>query len=660
MEGSGFLLILMLLSFIVVAVTKPFKYLTSLIILTAGVTVTTIFSFRAFSEGSIEMPIPFLQGNLSFIIDRISAFFILIINLTVYVGILYARGYLKPYYENKNPLSLSIHFFSYLWLWFSMILVVMLRDGIAFLIAWELMALSSFLLVIFEAEDRTIMKTGISYLIQMHAGMFFILVSFLVVEKETGQMSFDALKTYFANHSNIPLFILLFVGFGIKAGFVPLHTWLPQAHPAAPSHVSGVMSGVMIKMGIYGIIRVLMSMQSELLETGLIMLAVSLISGLFGVMMAIMQHDIKRLLAYHSIENIGIIGIGLGLGLIGTATGNPTLGLLGYSGGLLHVANHSLFKSLLFFNAGSVYQSTHTRNIEQLGGLMKKMPYTAGLFLIGSLAICGLPPFNGFISEYLIYIGMFKSLPSADLNNSILLLLTIAGLVLIGGLAVFCFTKAFGITFLGVPRSEKASVAAEVHRSMIVPQIITVIFILIIGLASFVIMNPLFNMVSGAFSIPSTNIVSMPAISSLTKISILGGIFILMTAVIILYRYYHLKNRIVSAGPVWGCGYTAGSHRQQYTSTSYSYNYNHLASPVLHTKKIMDDIREEEIFPGSRTYEQHSDDAFKKVVIDRPVDWFSSILKKIAVMQTGEIRHYILYAFIFMLLILILTIFNII
>ena len=195
---------------------------------------------------------------------------------------------------------------------------------------------------------------------------------------------------------------------------------------------------------------------------------------------------------------------------------------------------------------------------------------------------------------------------------------------------------------------------------MILPQIITVIFILVIGLASFIFMNPLFNMVSEAFSIPSTDIFSMPAISSLTKISILGGIFVLLTAAILLYRYYHLKSRIVSAGPVWGCGYTAGSHRQQYTSTSYSYNYNHLASPVLRTKKIMDDIREEEIFPEVKTYEQHSDDSFKKVLIDKPVDWFSSLLKKIAVMQTGEIRHYILYAFIFMLLILILTIFNII
>ena len=179
--------------------------------------------------------------------------------------------------------------------------------------------------MIFDAEDRTILKTGISYLIQMHVGMFFILIALLLVEKATGQMGFDALGSYFSNHSNLPLFILFFIGFGIKAGFIPLHTWLPEAHPAAPSHVSGVMSGVMIKMGIYGILRVLMSVQSDLLLIGIIILIISMISGVMGVMMAIVQHDLKRLLAYHSIENIGIIGIGIGLGMIGLATENTPL-----------------------------------------------------------------------------------------------------------------------------------------------------------------------------------------------------------------------------------------------------------------------------------------------------------------------------------------------
>jgi len=481
---TGVFILLTLLSFIVFIVRGSLKYFLSLFILSAGIIITSVWSLSVLSDNKtveLTLQLPVLQHSLSLVIDRISAFFILVVNITVPVGFLYARGYLKQYSKTKTPLHFSIHYFSYIWLYLSMILVVMIRNGVAFLIAWEMMAVSSFLLVIFDAEDRLIMKTGISYLIQMHVGMFFILVAFLIVEKESGLMSFDALPEYFSRHSNIILFLLFFIGFGIKAGFVPMHTWLPRAHPAAPSHVSGIMSGVMIKMGIYGIVRILISLQNDLLPIGLIILGVSVISALYGVMMAIVQHDLKQLLAYHSIENIGIIGIGLGLGIIGIAEGNHVLSILGFSGGLLHVLNHSLFKSLLFFNAGSVYLATHTRNIEELGGLMKKMPWTAALFLTGSLAICGLPPFNGFISEYLIAIGMFKSLSAADLNQAIVLLSAITGLILTGGLAVFCFTKAFGIVFLGQPRSEKASFAHEADTIMILPELITIIFILLIG-----------------------------------------------------------------------------------------------------------------------------------------------------------------------------------
>ena len=333
------------------------------------------------------------------------------------------------------------------------------------------------------------------------------------------------LTQYFSGHPNILLFLLFFIGFGIKAGFVPLHTWLPEAHPAAPSHISGVMSGVMIKMGIYGILRVLLSVQTDLLWIGTIILGVSLISGLLGVMTAILQHDLKRLLAYHSIENIGIIGIGIGLGIIGKATGNDALALLGLSGGLLHVLNHSLFKSLLFYGAGSVYRSTHTRHIDHLGGLIKKMPYTAVFFLIGSLAICGLPPFNGFISEYLIYLGMFKSLSGASLYQIITILFSIIGLTLIGGLAIFCFTKAFGIVFLGQPRSDEVSHAKESGIGMMIPQIIIIVFILMIGLGSSLFVKPIFSLITDAFHLNSDLPVAATSISSLQQISFLGGIF---------------------------------------------------------------------------------------------------------------------------------------
>ena len=664
MMNAILFLIILSLTFLVFFIPKSSKYYYTLFLLTGAIVLSSVWCFKVFSGNcqvfNIDLELPAFRNSLILTIDRLSAFFIVVINITVLVGFLYARGYLRPYYQNKNSLSFSIHFLSYLWLYLSMIMVVMIRDGLTFLIVWEIMALSSFLLVIFEAEDRTIMKTGISYLIQMHVGMFFLLIAFLLIGKVTGQMSFDALRIYFSTHSNFLLFILFFIGFGIKAGFIPLHTWLPEAHPAAPSHVSGVMSGVMIKMGIYGILRVLISVQNDLLLIGITILVISMISGILGVMMAIVQHDLKRLLAYHSIENIGIIGIGMGLGVIGLATNNTVLCLLGFSGGLLHVLNHSLFKSLLFFNAGSIYHAIHTRNIEQMGGLMKNMPHTAILFLIGSLAICGLPPFNGFISEYLIYLGMFKTLSVSNLFQSVIVLGTIVGLTLIGGMAIFCFTKAFGIVFLGKPRSEKAKLAKEVSNDMIFPQYVNIAFIVIIGLVSVLFVRPVFDIISQVFNLPDIALIAGTSVHNLTQISLLSGVFIITVVILLVYRHYHLKSLQISYGPTWGCGYSAGTSKQQYTATSYAYNYNHLAKPVLQTKKIMRDIMEDELFPDQRTFESHSDDIFKKLLIDKPVNWFSNLLKKIAVMQTGQIQHYILYAFVYMLLVFLLTYFNII
>jgi len=291
---------------------------------------------------------------------------------------------------------------------------------------------------------------------------------------------------------------------------------------------------------------------------------------------------------------------------------------------------------------------------------MKNMPQTAILFLTGSLAICGLPPFNGFISEYLIYLGMFKSLSATNLYQSILVIGAIVSLSLIGGLAIFCFTKAFGISFLGEARSEKASMAKEVSKGMIYPQLITIGFIVLIGLAPVIFVRPVINIVSQTFYLPDINFLTGSAIDNLTQISIISGVFVITIIILLVYRYFHLRSKQISFGPTWGCGYTAGTSKQQYTATSYTYNYNHLAKPVLQTKKIMKDINEGEIFPGVRTFNSYSDDVFKKYLIDKPIDWVSSLLKRIAVMQTGRIQDYILYAFIFMMLVFLLTFFNLI
>lgn len=664
MVSSAFFPVVMALSLLVFAVPDALKYYFTLALIITGMCFSSMWSVEILTGTAqiIEIPVftPVRGTGFVLLVDTLSAFFIIVINITVLTGFIYAKGYLAPYRLKMSSLRFSIHYFSFLWLWLSMLLVVMLRDGIPFLIAWELMALSSFFLVIFEAENRNILKTGISYLIQMHVGMFFIMAAFLIIHKNSGRMGFDALGEYFSGNRNLPLFLLFFTGFAIKAGFMPLHTWLPEAHPAAPSHVSGVMSGAMIKMGFYGIIRVLAAMQSDLLIVGIIILLISLFSGIMGIMMAIVQKDIKKMLAYSTIENAGIIGVGIGLGAVGQALGNNALVILAYAGSMLHILNHSLFKSLLFFNAGSVYNSIHTRNMEQTGGLIKKMPWTAMIFLTGAMAISGLPPFNGFISEYLIYMGMINSLSSASLYQSIVMLGSVVSLSLIGGLSVFCFTRAFGTVFLGEPRSDAARSAVEVKRSMIVPQLISVTIILFIGLASPLVAKPAFNMVVQIWGTGNMPMFTSAYVVNMSQISLSGGILITALTALLLYRRYHLRHQVIETGPTWGCGYTAVTPSHQYTATSFAYNFNHIAKPVLQTRKEIEQIEENEIFPGKRVFKMHSDDLFRRNLIVRPVNRVAGLLKQIAVMQTGQIRHYVMYAFLFMLLILLLTMFNII
>lgn len=602
---------------------------------------------------------PFMGQSINIEIDKLSALFILIINFTSLTGLIYAKGYLKPYFDKKNSIELALHFFSFLWLHISMLLVVMLRDALAFLIIWEIMSLSSFFLVIFESEKKDTIKTGIKYLIQMHIGVIFLLVAFVIANVQTGaEFSFDGLSIYFAKHNPFPLFFLFFVGFGIKAGFIPFHSWLPHAHPAAPSHVSGVMSGVMIKMGIYGILRVLSYIHYDLLYIGIFILSISLASGLIGVSLAIVQHDVKKLLAYHSIENIGIIGIGIGLGVIGLAVNIPVLAVLGFAGGILHILNHSLFKSLLFYTAGSVYKQTHTRNIEQLGGLIKKMPKTAMFFLLGALAISGLPPFNGFISEFLIYSGMFKSLQSGDLITNIVLLFSFSGLAIIGGLAIFCFTKVFSIIFLGTARSDKTKHAVEVDRSMIFPNYLIGLMIILIGFLPYIFMKPLADIIK--LYTANTDAIQQ-IIPTLNRISLSSGIFIGLIGFIWLLRNWQQKRHIIQQKATWGCAYTGANPAiHQYTATSYADNFGQISQQIVNVKKDFTEFKEDEVFPNKRVFETHSSDVFEDNLVTIPSNKLLVFLEKIAVFQTGKIQHYLLYALAFVFGVFILTLLNLI
>ncbi|MDD5067811.1 MAG: proton-conducting transporter membrane subunit, partial [bacterium] len=437
---------------------------------------------QLFSAASIKyiLPLNYPFGQVRLAIDPLSAFFILVISVMGFLGAVYSMGYMKPYLSRNRPTGAHLFFYSSLSVF--MLLVTVCQNAPAFLIVWELMSLSSFFLIVFENEKKEIVDAGINYLIQMHIGFLALLAGFVILWIRSGSPDFASFSVLIQSQRHFAeiIFILLFIGFGMKAGFFPLHTWLPRAHPAAPSPVSGIMSGVMIKIGIYGILRTIMFTGEPTLFISYLVIIVALVSGLLGVIYAIAQHDLKRLLAYHSVENIGIIGIGIGAGMLGMAYRNPAMIMLGFSGAILHVLNHSLFKTLLFFGAGAVYQAAHTRNIEKLGGLVKSMPYTSAFFLVGSLSISGLPPFNGFISELLIYMGMFNGLGLSRFGPVLCSILAVASLAFIGAMAAICFTKVFSVVFLGQPR--KKTETREAGPSMLIPMAVISALCLLIGI----------------------------------------------------------------------------------------------------------------------------------------------------------------------------------
>ena len=406
--------------------------------------------------------------SLSFHIDLLSAFFIFIVSLIALFCSVYAVGYVKHYYGKYDIGALGFFYNSFI---FGMLLLLTASNGIFFLIGWEIMAIASFFSIVYDRHDPENVKAGFLYLVMTYVGTTFIVAAFLLLYKYTGSFDFAAIKSGVgllpAGVKNTVFFAAL-IGFGIKAGVIPLHIWLPSAHPAAPSHISALMSGVMIKTGIFMMIRLFLDiLQPVPVWWGIVVLLIGIVSSLLGVLYALTEHDIKRLLAYHSIENIGIILLGLGSALIFSSLNMPALALLSLTAALFHTLNHAIFKSLLFLGAGSVINQMHTRNMEEYGGLIKYMPQTAFFFLIGSMAISALPPFNGFFSEWLTFQSLFQGIITLDSAMRWLFVLAVGALAFTGGLALACFVKAFGATFLARPRSPEVVHAKESPRSML-------------------------------------------------------------------------------------------------------------------------------------------------------------------------------------------------
>jgi len=601
-----------------------------------------------------------IMGDIIIRIDELSAWFILIINFTCLTGVFYGMGYLKAY-DNSSK-KLSMHWILYVLFQLSMVWVCMIQHGLVFLIAWEIMSLSSMMLVIFDADNPKTIKAGINYLVQMHISVVFLTIGFVWLYFQTGSFSFDAFTSYFGTNSNIWLFLVFFVGFGLKAGFIPFHSWLPHAHPAAPSHISGVMSGVIVKLGIYGIFRVASYLKSDYLLLGEILIILSVLTGLYGIINAAVHRDFKRMLAYCTIENIGIIGIGIGTGLIGLGNNVPVLYYLGFGGALLHVLNHSLFKSLLFFSAGSVYQQTHTRDMEKLGGLIKSMPRTAVIFLIGAIAIGGIPPFNGFISEFLIYSGLIEGIKLQNMDQIIIMVLTFAGLSIIGGLSILTFTKTFGTIFLGSQRQPLAHKPHEVSSIMLIPQYIIIIMMLSVSFFPQLYLQVIGNVLS---VLPKSIAVPMPVeftnyIAIMRSISIYSILFIGITGVFWGIRTVVQRRRVQVTGATWGCGYTAPTSKIQYTGKSFSKSLSKMFNFLVIERKQYEELKPGEIFPKQKKYISHYHDFFELRLIHVVTNQLIYAANYFKFIQNGRIQSYVLYGIVFILAIFILTIFNII
>ena len=439
-----------------------------------------------------------------------------------------------------------------------------------------------------------------------------------------------------------------------------LHSWLPHAHPAAPSHVSGIMSGVIVKMGIYGIFRVITFLKADYILLGDIVLTFSVLTGLFGIMNAAVHRDFKKMLAYCTIENIGIIGIGIGVGLIGLGKDQNVLIFLGFGGALLHVLNHSLFKSLLFYSAGSVYQQTHTRDMNQLGGLIKKMPQTALLFLIGALAIGGIPPFNGFISEFLIYSGLLAGIHSVDIAQTTLMVVSVAGMSIIGGISVFAFTKTFGTIFLGSARTELHHEPKEVSNIMLVPQYLIVLVMLSIAFFSGYFLNVILTILNGSFhaSMEVGNIDYLRYSSVLQHISLYSFLFIIGIGLIFYLRRAITRKRENTYNSTWGCGYTAPTSRMQYSGKSFTKPLSKLFNFVLIEKKSFNELKNNEIFPVRRKYSSSYLDFWEHWLINPAIKYLGLFIDMFKFFQNGRIQAYVLYGIVFILIVFIGTVFD--
>jgi hydrogenase-4 component B len=612
-----------------------------------------VTALAAIGQPAAQIVLPLGLPDLPFHVrlDSLSAFFLLLLGATAAAISFYSAGYFASVRDNSaGLLCLQYHVFLA-----SMALVLIADDAYFFMVAWETMALSSYFLVTTEHGDPAIRKAGFLYLLIAHVGAIAILLSFGVMSAQ-GDYSFDAMRA-----AQMPsgwatvAFLLALFGFGAKAGIVPLHVWLPEAHPAAPSPVSALLSGVMLKTAIYGLIRVTYDLLPAVRwEWGLLVLVIATVTTLFGVLFALMQHDLKRLLAYHSVENIGIILIGFGLSIIYLGTERPVLAVLGLIAALYHTLNHAIFKSLLFLGAGAVLHASGLRDLGRMGGLIRVMPYTAFFFLAGSLSISALPPLNGFVSEWLTFQA---ALLSPALEHGVLrsiIPLAAAALALAGALTAMCFVKVFGVAFLGLPRSPDVTRAVEVGRWEKLGMGWLAALCVLLGLAPvwmIELMDPIARDLldhSLGESAAERWLWLTPIASERASYSPVVFLLVIVAGVVLTFwlvrALYHGRLR---RAPAWDCGFPGLDARMQDTPEGFAQPIRQIFSPVYEIETRLPD-------PFDRTPRFHGEvrDHFWRWLyfpIGYAAEFCSRVVGRI---QVGRIAIYLMYSFVTILFLL--------
>jgi len=590
--------------------------------------------FKLFAPVPVSISLAFLnEFSLSFKLDPLSAFFLTAVFTIGMLAALYSVHYLDA---AARPARTAVHYFLFGLLLATMALVTVADNIIAFALCWELMSLASLGLVLYDYEQGRNRHAAYLYAVFSQVGAMCIVAAFALIHAHTGALGLDG-AAGLPEKTKIWVFVLAFVGFGSKAGIFPVHIWLPHAHPAAPSHISALMSGVMLKIGLYGILRLYAVLDWHTPLAGRLVLIAGLVSGVLGVINALGQHDLKRLLAYSSMENVGIMLMGMGVGMIGVAAGKPIMAVLGFAGALWHVWNHAIFKSLLFMGAGMVLHHTGTRTMDRLGGLGKRMPITAGTFFVGALAICGVPPFNGFASEFFVYLAGFSGLALAK-TDFVLSVFAIIALAMIGGLALATFSKAMGVIFLGEPRSPAAANAHEKGWCMLLPMLVLAAACVFTGVFPGVLLTMTLK-ATAALGLGYGRVPLEPFAELTVGIGRGALLLVAVVALLLGLRAWLYKGKIVTAAGTWGCGFARPTARMQYTGASY-------AASILSFFRAVAPLDEEHPavrgrFPDRTYYLSHVQDLAERHLghlVVRPVQRFFDRLRWV---QHGDIHMYI-------------------